>query len=117
MTTPIQRILARARVRLACQRFLASLVLTVTVAGLALLALWGLAVGPWDLTPPTGRVHDLGNAWLGVYFAYAGWPAIVYVAGEVRDPGRTLPVAVLGGTALIAVLYGLLPPITAKPRV
>ena len=39
VTTPIQRILARARVRLACQRFLASLVLTVTVAGLALLAL------------------------------------------------------------------------------
>lgn len=87
---------------------LQTLLTVVPLVGLALLALWGVAVGPWDLTPPAGQVHDLGNAWLGVYFAYAGWPAIVYVAGEVKDPGRTLPVAVLGGTALIAMLYGLL---------
>jgi len=87
---------------------LQTLLTAVPLVGLALLALWGLAVGPWDLAPPAGKVQDLGNAWLGVYFAYAGWPAIVYVAGEVKDPGRTLPVAVLGGTALIAMLYGLL---------
>ncbi len=80
----------------------------VPVVGLAALGLWGIANGQAQLAPPSGEVHDVGQAWLGVYFAYAGWPAILYVAGEVRDPGRTLPVAVLGGTALIAVLYGLL---------
>ncbi len=80
----------------------------VPLLGLAALGAWGLASGSGVVTPPAGEVHDLGEAWLGVYFAYAGWPAIVYVAGEVRDPGRTLPVAVLGGTALVAVLYALL---------
>jgi len=80
----------------------------VPLVGLAALGVWGLATGQGDVTPPPGEVHNLGQAWLGVYFAYAGWPAIVYIAGEVRDPGRTLPVAVLGGTALVAALYGLL---------
>ena len=85
-----------------------TLLTAIPLLGLAALGAWGLAMGHGDVTPPPGEVHDLGTAWLGVYFAYAGWPAILYVAGEVKDPGRTLPVAVLGGTALVAVLYGLL---------
>jgi APA family basic amino acid/polyamine antiporter len=80
----------------------------IPLLGLALLAIVGIGTGTGDLRPPVGDVGDLGTAWLGVYFAYAGWPAVVYLAGEVRRPERTLPLAVLGGTALIALLYGLL---------
>lgn len=40
-----------------------------------------------------------------VTFAYCGWNGAVYIAGEVRDPGRTLPLALLGGTAIVVVLY------------
>ena len=40
-----------------------------------------------------------------VMFAYSGWNAASYVAGEVKDPGRTLPRSLLVGTGLVIVLY------------
>jgi len=40
-----------------------------------------------------------------VSFAYSGWNGAVYLAGEVRDPSRTLPRSLLAGTALVTVLY------------
>jgi len=40
-----------------------------------------------------------------VSFAYSGWNGAVYLAGEVKDPSRTVPRALLGGTALVVVLY------------
>ena len=38
-------------------------------------------------------------------YAYFGWNAVAYVAGEVREPARTLPRALVAGTALVTVLY------------
>jgi APA family basic amino acid/polyamine antiporter len=40
-----------------------------------------------------------------VYWAYSGWNAAVYVAEEIRDPGRTLPIALIFGTVFVALLY------------
>jgi APA family basic amino acid/polyamine antiporter len=40
-----------------------------------------------------------------VSFAYSGWNGAVYLAGEVKDPSRALPRALLAGTALVVVLY------------
>jgi len=40
-----------------------------------------------------------------VMFAYSGWNAASYLAGEVRDPGRTLPRSLLLGAGLVVVLY------------
>jgi APA family basic amino acid/polyamine antiporter len=40
-----------------------------------------------------------------VYFAYTGWNAAAYVAGEVDRPARTLPLAVLLGTLAVTALY------------
>ena len=40
-----------------------------------------------------------------VSFAYSGWNAAAYLAGEVRAPGRTLPLALLFGTSIVVVLY------------
>jgi len=45
---------------------------------------------------------------LNIYFAYAGWNAVAYVGGEVIDPGRNLPRALLLGTGLVTALYLLL---------
>ncbi len=53
-------------------------------------------------------VVGFGRAVLAVYFAYAGWNAIAYVGGEMKEPGSTVPVSLLGGTALITILYLLL---------
>lgn len=40
-----------------------------------------------------------------VSFAYSGWNAAAYIAGDIRDPQRTLPRALLLGTGLVMVLY------------
>ena len=40
-----------------------------------------------------------------VFFAYLGWNAATYVAGEIREPRRSLAGALLLGTALCSVLY------------
>jgi APA family basic amino acid/polyamine antiporter len=38
-------------------------------------------------------------------FAYAGWNASVYVAGEVKNPSITIPLSVGIGTAIVTILY------------
>lgn len=43
-----------------------------------------------------------------VMFAYSGWNAASYMAGEVKDPGNTLPRSLICGTALVTLLYLLL---------
>lgn len=40
-----------------------------------------------------------------VSFSYFGWNAAAYVAGEVKDPARVMPRALLLGTAVVLVLY------------
>jgi len=44
-------------------------------------------------------------AMIAVLFAYDGWTDVTYVGGEVKDPARNLPIAILGGTALVIVIY------------
>ena len=38
-------------------------------------------------------------------FSYAGWNASSYVAGEVRNPSRNVPLSMALGTGLVTVLY------------
>jgi APA family basic amino acid/polyamine antiporter len=40
-----------------------------------------------------------------VMYSYAGWNAVTYITGEVRDPKRTLPYSVIAGVAIVATLY------------
>jgi APA family basic amino acid/polyamine antiporter len=57
--------------------------------------------------------QSIGNVQLGtaatqlfyVMFGYSGWNAASYLAGEVKNPGKTLPQSLLLGTALVIVLY------------
>ncbi|MFN8277506.1 MAG: amino acid permease, partial [Chitinophagales bacterium] len=43
-----------------------------------------------------------------VSFAYSGWNASSYIAGEVDQPKRTIPLSILIGTSLVSILYILL---------
>ena len=38
-------------------------------------------------------------------YAYTGWNAAAYITGELRNPQRTLPLALLIGTGFVTVLY------------
>src|SRR5262249_43746646 len=40
-----------------------------------------------------------------ISYAYTGWNAAAYLAGEIDDPGRRLPRAILIGTAAVTLLY------------
>lgn len=44
-------------------------------------------------------------AMLGALWGYDGWNQLTFVAGEVKDPNRNIPLAIIGSTALIIVLY------------
>ena len=50
----------------------------------------------------------LGAAMLIATYDYWGYYTIAYLAGEVRDPGRTLPRTIIGSIVIIAVLYLLM---------
>ena len=53
-------------------------------------------------TPSAGL---FGLALVSVLWAYDGWGDLAFVGGEVRDPERTLPRALVLGTAAIVVIY------------
>ena len=44
-------------------------------------------------------------ALIPVMFTYSGWNAAVYVAEEIRDPGRNVPRALAFGTGLVIAIY------------
>lgn len=46
-------------------------------------------------------------AMIPVLFAYDGWTDAAYVGGEVKNPSRTLPIAIVGGTVIVIVTYVL----------
>jgi APA family basic amino acid/polyamine antiporter len=46
-------------------------------------------------------------ALIAALWAYDGWSDVSQMAGEVKDPQRSLPFALIGGVAIVAVLYML----------
>src|ERR1700730_3691297 len=51
------------------------------------------------------RLTGFGAAVIGALWGYNGWADISFVAEEVRDPERTVPRALIGGSVLIIALY------------
>ncbi len=54
-------------------------------------------------TVPVAAQFAISLFW--IYVCYSGWNAATYVAEELKRPERTLPIALLFGTALVAMLY------------
>jgi APA family basic amino acid/polyamine antiporter len=64
--------------------------------------------GPPHFTPFFGgeeRASSLALALVPVFFAYSGWNAATYVAGEIRDPSRNLGRALVLGTIASVAIY------------
>jgi len=84
------------------------------IAGFVGLAM-GFGHGDWShvgMRDGGPRAHlfttSFAVALMYVSFAYSGWNAAAYIAGEIDQPQRNLPRALLAGTALVSVLYVLL---------
>jgi len=65
-----------------------------------IVTMWAPPAAPWPAAA--------GAAMLPIFFTYSGWNAAAYLAGEMRDPGNTLPRGLLIGTALVTFLYLLI---------
>ncbi len=77
----------------------------------------GLFDGDADWTRLRAAPEGASSSWLApafwtslvyVSFSYTGWNAAGYIAGEIHDPGRNVPRALLLGTVIVTALYLLL---------
>ena len=50
----------------------------------------------------------LGTTLLAVLFAFEGWTNVGSIAGEMKNPGRDLPRAIVGGVSIIMAVYLLI---------
>ena len=55
--------------------------------------------------PSAGVGSAIGVALIAVLWAYDGWYNATFSAGEMRDPGRTLPRGLLAGTLAVVLVY------------
>lgn len=65
-------------------------------------------IGGWceEVNPGTMvGVAGFSAAMLGALWGYDGWNNLTLVAGEVKDPQRNIPRALIGGTVVIILLY------------
>jgi basic amino acid/polyamine antiporter, APA family len=72
-----------------------------------------LSHGSWSnfatgFTGATGGVAGFMAALVAALWAYDGWNDLNMVAGEVRDPERSIPIALIAGVAIVGALYMLL---------
>ena len=98
----------------------AGFIRTLTFLKLGLLAfilLWGFGfqLGDWsNFTPFVARransaplVAALAGGIVGAFFSFAGWWDLGKLAGEVKNPGRTLPRALTYGVLIVTAVYVL----------
>ncbi|MHB1672735.1 MAG: APC family permease [Acidobacteriaceae bacterium] len=55
----------------------------------------------------TGGVAGFTVAMIAALWAYDGWNDLNMVAGEIKRPGRSIPLALVAGVLLVALLYML----------
>ena len=65
---------------------------------------------PGDSAASAGLTHGAGAGGFGlaliaVLWAYDGWGDLTFIAGEVKDPRRNMPRALIGGTLAVIVIY------------
>jgi APA family basic amino acid/polyamine antiporter len=78
---------------------------------LGLLTVWAVVfhLGSWSNFVPFVAQHPgslalgpgLGAAMVGAFFSFGGWWDVSKIAGEVRDPSRTLPRAMVLGVLIV----------------
>jgi APA family basic amino acid/polyamine antiporter len=63
----------------------------------------------WTMSPISGMalMLALGTAMIGSLFSSDAWNNVTFIAGEIRDPKKNIPLSLLSGTAIVTVLYCL----------
>jgi APA family basic amino acid/polyamine antiporter len=90
--------------------------LTIIKLGLlGLVIVWGFGsrAGHWSSFVPLVAQRPgsepllgaLAGGLVGAFFSFGGWWDLSKIAGEVRDPGRTLPRALIYGVTILTAVY------------
>lgn len=74
---------------------------------IALIAIFGIWKGTSQITGLSVVSHEtsFGAAVLSTLFAYDGWMLVSMVAGEIKNPQKILPKAIIGGLSLVIACY------------
>jgi len=94
-------------------RVVGNILAALKVTALLLFIVVGLSFGSGSMANVQVAAGPVSpTSWLlalvPVMFAYSGWNAASYVAEEIRDPSRNVPIALAVGTAAVVVIYVLL---------
>lgn len=98
---------------------LSKFILYIVIASILLIILLGLTIGGGSLAnfqkPATGFVSQpvlssgfiqgVFAAMLAAFWAYEGWSATGYIGGEIKNPYRNLPLALVAGVLFTILLY------------
>jgi APA family basic amino acid/polyamine antiporter len=84
------------------------------LAALGLIVLVGLAFGHGSWSHFHAPAHSvmapvtlggLGVGMIALFFSYDGWEFLSWVGGEIKNPGRNLPLGLILGISLIIITY------------
>ena len=79
----------------------------IKIAAIGVLLILLFATGTPQMPASLGTIQPRGflRALVAGLFAFGGWHMVTYAAEETRDPERTIPRALMLGTALVVVIY------------
>ena len=94
-------------------RIVGNVLAALKVSALVVFIALGLSIGSGSIANLQTSAGAVGPAsWLlalvPVMFTYSGWNAASYVAEEIRDPSRNVPLALAMGTLAVVTIYFLL---------
>ncbi|MEG0686839.1 MAG: amino acid permease, partial [Erysipelotrichales bacterium] len=82
---------------------------------IALIIVAGFVVGSGDnpiISPMVGKDVNvssvIGHVLISVLFAYDGWLNVTTIAGEMKNPGKDLPRAIIGGISIVTAIFLLI---------
>jgi APA family basic amino acid/polyamine antiporter len=91
-----------------------NVLVVLKVAALGALIVFGAFAaghpGWWTATRPLSEAHGtpivaFGFALVPILFAYGGWQNANYVAEEIENPRRNLPLSIVAGTGAVIAIY------------
>lgn len=84
----------------------------LAIVGLIACGFWVIGAQGSEASLTTGAENEsypslttIGAAMVPVLFAYGGWQTSTFVAGEIREPRKNLPRALIIGVAGVVILY------------